>query len=57
MVNSKELMQNSKDSERHLESKAKRAWNDLMKASKQISKKWKEPTALEEIQSQREKEW
>ncbi len=57
MVNSKVLMQNSKDSERHLESKAKRAWNDLMGASKQISKKWKEPTALKEIQSQREKEW
>ncbi len=37
--------------------KAERAWNDLMEVSKQISKEWKGPTALEEIQSQREKEW
>lgn len=37
--------------------RAERAWNDLMEASKQISKEWKGPTALEEIQSQREKEW
>jgi len=37
--------------------KAERAWNDLMEVSRQISKEWKGPTALEEIQSQREKEW
>lgn len=37
--------------------KAERAWNDLMEVSKQISKEWKGLTALEEIQSQREKEW
>ncbi len=37
--------------------KAERAWEDLMDASKQISREWKGPTALEEIQSQREKEW
>ena len=37
--------------------KAERAWSDLMEVSKQISKEWKGPTALEEIQSQREKEW
>jgi len=37
--------------------KAEKAWNDLMEVSRQISKEWKGPTALEEIQSQREKEW
>lgn len=37
--------------------KAERAWNDLMEVSKQISREWKGTTALEEIQSQREKEW
>jgi hypothetical protein len=37
--------------------KAERAWNDLMEVSRQISKEWKGSTALEEIQSQREKEW
>ncbi len=37
--------------------KAERAWNDLMNISKQISEEWKGPSALEEIQSQREKEW
>lgn len=37
--------------------KAERAWNDLMEVSKQISIEWKGPTALEEIRSQREKEW
>ena len=34
-----------------------KAWDDLMNVSKQISKEWKGPSALEEIQSQREKEW
>lgn len=37
--------------------KAAKAWDDLMNVSKQISKEWKGPSALEEIQSQREKEW
>ena len=37
--------------------KSERAWNDLMKISSQISKEWKGHSALEEIQSQREKEW
>jgi ribosomal protein S10 len=37
--------------------KAERVWKDLMEASKQISSEWKGPTALEEIRSQREKEW
>jgi hypothetical protein len=37
--------------------KAERAWKDLMEASKLISREWKGLTALEEIQSQREKEW
>jgi len=37
--------------------KAERAWDDLMEASIQISREWKGPTALEEIRSQREKEW
>ncbi len=37
--------------------KAERAWDDLMEASRQISREWKGPTALEEIRSQREKEW
>ena len=38
--------------------KAEKAWADLMNVSRQISKEWKgAPSALEEIQSQREKEW
>ena len=37
--------------------KAERAWDDLMEASKEISREWKGPTAVEEIKSQREKEW
>ncbi len=37
--------------------KAERAWEDLMDASKQISREWKGLTAVEEIRSQREKEW
>ncbi len=37
--------------------KAEKAWNDLMYVSRQISKEWKGDSALEEIQSQREKEW
>ncbi len=37
--------------------KAERAWKDLMEASEQISREWKGLTALEEIRSQREKQW
>ncbi len=37
--------------------KAEKAWDDLMNVSRQISKEWKGPSALKEIQSQREKEW
>ena len=37
------------------EQKAENAWNELMAASKQISKEWKGPSAVEEIRSQREK--
>lgn len=31
------------------------AWKNLLNASKQISKKWKGPSAVEEIRGQREK--
>ena len=37
--------------------KAEKAWDDLMNVSRKISKEWKGPSALEEIQNQREKEW
>ncbi len=37
--------------------KSEKAWNDLMNISKKISEEWKGRSALEEIQSQREKEW
>jgi len=33
------------------------AWENLLNASKQISKKWKGPSAVEEIRRQREKKW
>lgn len=39
------------------EQKAENAWNELMAASKQISKEWRGPSAVEEIRSQREKQW
>jgi hypothetical protein len=39
------------------EQKAENAWNELMTASKQISKEWRGPSAVEEIKSQREKQW
>ncbi|MEA1868647.1 MAG: hypothetical protein U9N09_00560 [Euryarchaeota archaeon] len=39
------------------EQKAEKAWNELMTASKQISKEWRGPSAVEEIKSQREKQW
>lgn len=37
--------------------KTEEAWQDLMKASDEISTKWKGMSALEEIQDQREKNW
>lgn len=39
------------------EQKAEKAWNELMVASKQISNEWKGQSAVEEIKSQREKQW
>jgi len=39
------------------EQKAEKAWDELMTASKQISKGWSGPSAMEEIKSQREKQW
>ena len=33
--------------------KAERAWKDLMDVSRQISREWKGPSALDEIRSQR----
>ncbi|MEA1894287.1 MAG: hypothetical protein U9N36_03600 [Euryarchaeota archaeon] len=33
------------------------AWDELLEASKQISKEWKGPSATDEIKSQREKKW
>jgi hypothetical protein len=35
--------------------KAESAWKNLLNASKQISKKWKGPSAVDEIREQREK--
>ncbi|HIE17079.1 MAG TPA: hypothetical protein EYP71_02680 [Dehalococcoidia bacterium] len=37
--------------------KAERAWKDLMSASEEISQKWEDPSAVEEIRLQREKKW
>ena len=37
--------------------KTSRAWDDLMKTSDQISEKWTEIPAVDEIKSQREKTW
>jgi len=37
--------------------KAERAWNDLMIASKEISRRWKGFSAINEIRNQREKKW
>lgn len=37
--------------------KSEKAWKDLMIVSRQISKDWNGISALDEIQSQREKEW
>jgi hypothetical protein len=33
------------------------AWENLLNASKEISKKWRGPCAVEEIRRQREKKW
>lgn len=35
--------------------KTEKAWKDLMEASKDISRLWKGPSAVEEIKAQREK--
>lgn len=37
--------------------KSNRAWDDLMSVSDQISEKWTEVSATDEIRSQREKTW
>lgn len=37
--------------------KTKKAWKDLQKAGKEISKKWEGPPAVEEIREQRTKKW
>ena len=37
--------------------KTDRAWDDLMAASKEISREWKGASAVEEIRTQREKRW
>ena len=37
--------------------KTERAWDDLMAASKEISKEWKGVSAVEEVINQREKRW
>ncbi len=37
--------------------KTERAGDDLMAASKEISKEWKVVSAVEEIRNQREKRW
>ncbi len=37
--------------------KSNRAWDDLMSVSDQISEKWTEVSAADEITSQREKTW
>jgi len=37
--------------------KTERAWDDLMAASKEISREWKGVSAVEEIRAQKEKRW
>ena len=37
--------------------KTERAWDDLMAASKEISREWEGLSAVEEIRTQREKRW
>ena len=35
--------------------RSERAWNDLMSASAEVSRRWQGPTAVDEIRLQREK--
>jgi len=37
--------------------KVEAIWKNLLNTSKQISKEWKGPSAVEEIREQREKKW
>ncbi|MBM4402542.1 MAG: hypothetical protein FJ044_04840 [Candidatus Cloacimonetes bacterium] len=37
--------------------KAEAKWKNLLNTSKQISREWKGPSAVEEIREQREKKW
>jgi hypothetical protein len=37
--------------------KTEATWKGLLNTSRQISKKWKGPSAVEEIKGQREKKW
>ena len=37
--------------------KAEAKWENLLNASKQISREWEGPSAVEEIREQREKKW
>ncbi len=37
--------------------KTEEAWVDLMKASKEISRRWEGVSAVNEIKNQREKKW
>ena len=37
--------------------KTKKAWENLQKIGKEASKKWKGPSAVEEIRDQRTKKW
>lgn len=37
--------------------RTERAWKNLLNASKQISRRWKGLSAVEEIKRQREKKW
>jgi hypothetical protein len=37
--------------------KTESAWDDLMAASKEISREWKGASAVDEIRNQREKRW
>ena len=39
------------------EQKAENTWDELMAASKQILKERESPSAVEEIKSQKEKQW
>lgn len=37
--------------------KTKEAWQDMQKLGKKISRKWKGPSAVDEIRDQRTKKW